>query len=80
MLVNVRNALRVVIPPPSETPPVSACKPLCAILLAKPSAYPLSSVKANVGRLCVEKRNERRSEIELLLIVRGHREPGNVCI
>ena len=28
----------------------------------------------------VEKRNERRSEIELLLIVRGHREPGNVCI
>ena len=52
MLVNVRNALRVVIPPPSETPPVSACKPLCAILLAKPSAYPLSSVKANVGRLC----------------------------
>ena len=52
MLVNVRNALRVVIPPPSETPPVSACKPLCAILLAKPNAYPLSSVKANVGRLC----------------------------
>ena len=28
----------------------------------------------------VEKRNERRSEIKLLLIVRGHREPGNVCI
>ena len=50
MLVNVRNALRVVIPPPSETPPVSACKPLCAILLAKPSVYPLSPVKANVGR------------------------------
>ena len=52
MLVNVRNALRVVIPPPSETPPVSACKPLCAILLAKPSVYPLSPVKADVGRLC----------------------------
>ena len=32
MLVNVRNAPRVVIPPPSETPPVSACEPLCAIL------------------------------------------------
>ena len=32
MLVNVRNAPRVVIPPPSETPPVSACKRLCAIL------------------------------------------------
>ena len=51
MLVNVRNAPRVVIPPPSETPPVSACKPLCAILLRKPSVYPLSFVKANVGRL-----------------------------
>ena len=52
MLVNVRNAPRVVIPPPSETPPVSACKPLCAILLRKPSVYPLSPVKANVGQLC----------------------------
>ena len=28
----------------------------------------------------VEKRDEKRSEIELLLIVRVHREPGNVCI
>ena len=27
-----------------------------------------------------EKRDERWSEIELLLIVRVHREPGNVCI
>ena len=32
--------------------PVSARKPLCAILLAKPSVYPLSGVKANVGHLC----------------------------
>ena len=31
--------------------PVSACKPLCAIFLRKPSVYPLSSVKANVGGL-----------------------------
>ena len=31
---------------------VSACEPLCAILLRKPSVYPLSLVKANVGRLC----------------------------
>ena len=30
--------------------PVSACVPLCAILLAKASVYPLSSAKANVGR------------------------------
>ena len=51
MFVNVRNALRVVIPPPSETPPVSPCVPLCAILLRKPSVYPLSLVKTNVGRL-----------------------------
>ena len=28
----------------------------------------------------VEKRNEKWSEMELLLIVRVHREPGNVCI
>ena len=48
---NVRNAPRVMIPPPSETPPVSACKPLCAILLGKPSVYPLSPVKADVGHL-----------------------------
>ena len=31
--------------------PVSPCKPLCAILLRKPSVYPLSPAKANVGRL-----------------------------
>ena len=50
MFVNVRNTPRVVILPPSETPRVSVCKPLCAILLAKASVYPLSSAKANVGR------------------------------
>ena len=32
MFVNVRNAPRVVIPPPPKTPPVSPCVPLCAIL------------------------------------------------
>ena len=37
---------------PSETPPLSTCVPLCAILLAKASVYPLSSAKANVSRLC----------------------------
>ena len=52
MFVNVRNAPRVVIAPPSETPRVSPCEPLCAIFLGKPSVYPLSPVKANVGRLC----------------------------
>ena len=64
MLVNVRNAPRVVIPPPSETPPVSACKPLCAILLRKPSVYPLSPVKANVGRLCEKLKNTMKSGSE----------------
>ena len=38
--------------PPPETPPVSPCEPLCAILLAKASVYPLSPVKTNVRRLC----------------------------
>ena len=37
---------------PSEMPPVSPCKPLCAILLVKASVYPLSPVKTNVSRLC----------------------------
>ena len=37
---------------PVRKAPVSACKPLCAMLLAKPSVYPLSGVKANVERLC----------------------------
>ena len=40
----------------SDTTPVrntrvSPCKPLCAILLAKASVYPLSPVKTNVSRL-----------------------------
>ena len=30
--------------------PVSACEPLCAILLRKASVYPLSPAKADVGR------------------------------
>ena len=42
---------------PIRNAPVSACKPLCAILLAKASVYPLSLVKANVGRLCERLKN-----------------------
>ena len=64
MLVNVRNAPRVVIPPPSKTPPVSACKPLCAIFLRKPSVYPLSPVKANVGHLYEKLKNAMKSGLE----------------
>ena len=35
-----------------EKTPVLACVPLCAIFFRKASVYPLSGVKANVGRLC----------------------------
>ena len=62
MFVNVRNAPRVVIAAPSETPPVSACEPLCAIFLRKPSVYSLSSVKANVGHLCEKLKNALKSD------------------
>ena len=41
--------------------PVSACKPLCAILLAKASVYPLSLVKAAVGHLCEKLKNAMKS-------------------
>ena len=37
---------------PVRNAPVSPCEPLCALLMAKASVYPLSSAKANVGRLC----------------------------
>ena len=62
MLVNVRNAPRVEIPPPSKAPRVSACGPLCAIFLREPSVWcPLSLVKANVGRLCKKLKNAMRN-------------------
>ena len=44
--------------------PVSACKPLCAILLAKASVYPLSAVKASMGRLCEKLKNAMKSGLE----------------
>ena len=49
---------------PSEMSCVSACKPLCAILLAKVSVYPLLLVKANVGRLCEKLKNALKSGLE----------------
>ena len=45
-------------------PSVSACESLCAILLRKASVYPLSLVKANVGRLCEKLKNAMRSGLE----------------
>ena len=44
--------------------PVSPCRPLCAILLTKASVYPLSLVKANVGRLCEKLKNAMKSDLE----------------
>ena len=41
--------------------PVSPCVPLCAILLAKASVYPLSLAKANVGRLCEKLKDAMKS-------------------
>ena len=61
MFVNVQYVSRVVIAAPSETPPLSACVPLCAIFLGKPSVYPLSPVKANVGHLCERLKNAMKS-------------------
>ena len=72
--------------------PVSPCNPLCAIFLRKPSVYSISPVKANVGRLCEKLKSEMKSgwwikfmaavlpDFSLLLVLRVHREPGNVCI
>ena len=62
--MNVRNDPRVVIPPPSEMPPVSPCEPLCAIFLREPSVYPLSLVKANVGHLREKLKNGMRNGLE----------------
>ena len=44
--------------------PVSPCEPLCAILLRKASVYPLSLVKANVGRLWEKLKNAMRSGLK----------------
>jgi len=64
MFVNVQLAPRVVIPPPIRNAPVSPCDPLCAILLAKASVYPLLLVKANVGRLCEKLKKALKSGLE----------------
>ena len=49
---------------PIRIAPVSPCKPLCTILLAKASVYPLLPVKANVGRLCEKLKNTMKSGSE----------------
>ena len=49
---------------PIRNAPVSPCVPLCAIFLRKPSVYPLSLVKANVGRLCEKLKSAMRSGLK----------------
>ena len=44
--------------------PVSACKPLCAIFLRRPSVDPLSEVRANVGRLWEKLKDAMKSGLE----------------
>ena len=79
---NVRNAPRVVIPPPTQN---TTCFAVCALVCdfsLKAECVPAFARESKRGPFVqeVEKRDERWSEIELLLIVRVHREPGNVCI
>ena len=59
----MRNAPRVVIPPPSEMPLVSACEPLCAIFLRVP-VFVCESERGPFVR-DVEKRDEKRFGTEL---------------
>ena len=82
MFVNVRNAPRVVIPPPTQN---TTCFAVCALVcdpLSRAECVPTFARESERGPFVreVENRDERWSEIELLLIVGVHREPGNVCI
>ena len=71
----------------SDTTPTqnATCFAVCALvcdLSPKAECVPAFACESKRGPFVreVEKRDERWSEIELLLIVGGHREPGNVCI
>ena len=49
---------------PIRNAPVSPCVPLCAIFRRKTSVYPISPVKANVGRLCEKLKIGIRSDLK----------------
>ena len=51
MFVNVQHRVEGSDSGPVRKAPVSPCEPLCAIFLREPSVYPLSRMKANMGRL-----------------------------
>ena len=64
-----------------KAPCFGACALVCDLSL-KAECVPAFARESKRGPFVqeVEKRDERWSEIELLLIVRVRREPGNVCI
>ena len=71
----------------SDTTPIrnAPCFAVCAVVcdpLSRAECVPAFGNTNKRGPFVgeVEKRDERWSEIQLLLIVGGHREPGNVCI
>ena len=82
MLVNVRNAPRVVIPPPIQNAPCFAVCALACDFSRRAECVPTFARESKRRPFVreVENRDERWSEIELLLMVRVLREPGNVCI
>ena len=67
---------------PSEMPPCFGVWAAVCDSLSRAGCVPAFTRESKRGPFVgeVEKRDEKRSEIELLLIVRVHREPGNVCI
>ena len=65
--------------------PEGPCFAVCALVcdsLSEAECVPTFTRESERGPFVreAEKRDERWSEVELLLIVGGHREPGNVCI
>ena len=82
MFVNVRNAPRVVIPPPIQNAPCFAVCALACDFSRRAECVPTFARESKRRPFVreVEDRDERWSEIELLLMVRVLREPGNVCI
>ena len=64
MFVNMRNAPRVVIPPPSETPLFRRVCPCVRFFERSRVVYSLSPVKANVGRLCEKLKSAMRSGLK----------------
>ena len=68
MLVNVRNAPRVVIPPPSETPPCFGVQAAVCDPSPKAECVPAFTRESERGPFVreVEKRDEKRFETELV--------------